>query len=69
MKNTENMVGKRIKAYLATKGIMQAKVATEAGLTHAQMSQICNGKRSLDCVEYSKICKTLGVDYGYFLEE
>lgn len=69
MKITENMVGKRIKAYLAAKGIMQTKVATQVGITHAQMSQICNGKRSIDCVEYSKICKALGVDYSYFLEE
>ena len=62
------MIGKLIKEYLQDKGIKQNYVAEKAGITDNAMSDICNGKRDIGCIEYYKICKVLGVPLGYFLE-
>ena len=62
------MIGKLIKEYLQDKGIKQNYVAERAGITDNAMSDICNGKRDIGCIEYYKICKVLGVPLEYFLE-
>lgn len=62
------MVGKRIKEYMASKGIKQAFVAEQVGITSARLSEICNKGRSIDCETYYKICKTLNVPLETFLE-
>lgn len=62
------MIGKLIKEYLQDKGIKQNYVAEKAGITDNAMSDICNGKRDIGCIEYYKICKAIGVPLEYFLE-
>lgn len=63
------MVGKRIKEYLLSNGIKQSFVAEKVGIPASQLSEICNQGRTIDCVLYYKICKTLNVPYETFLEE
>ena len=62
------MVGARIKRYLEEHGIKQSFVAKEVGLSPSQMSDICVRDRTIDCVEYYKICKVLNVPLEMFLE-
>lgn len=61
------MVGKRISEYLTDNGIKQSFVAEKVGITKSQMSDICTKGRSIDCVTYYKICKTLNVPLEMFL--
>ncbi|MBQ1572984.1 MAG: helix-turn-helix transcriptional regulator [Clostridiales bacterium] len=63
------MIGKRIKEYLAERGIKQSFVAEKAGLTPATMSDICIKDRKIECVEYYRICKALGVPMETFMED
>lgn len=62
------MVGARIKKYLEDHGIKQSFVAEKVGLSASQMSDICIKDRTIDCVEYYKICKVLNVPLEMFLE-
>ena len=62
------MIGKLIKEYLQDKGIKQNFVAEKIGITENAMSDICNGKRDISCIEYYKLCKALGIELEYFLE-
>lgn len=62
------MVGRRIKEYMASKGIKQTFVADQVGITNARLSEICNKGRSIDCETYYKICKALNVPLETFLE-
>jgi transcriptional regulator with XRE-family HTH domain len=63
------MVGGRIKQYLAENGIKQSFLAEKTGMSNATISDICNGNRKIDCVEYYKICKALNVPLETFLED
>jgi transcriptional regulator with XRE-family HTH domain len=63
------MVGGRIKQYLAENGIKQTFLAEKTGMSNATISDICNGNRKIDCVEYYKICKALNVPLETFLED
>ncbi len=63
------MVGKRIKEYLVSNGIKQAFIAEKTGLTPMAVSDICNGGRKIDIVEYYKICKALNVPLETFVKE
>lgn len=63
------MVGIRIKEYLNANGIKQSFVAEKTGLSAMVISDICNGNRKIDVVEYYKICKVLNVPFETFLEE
>lgn len=63
------MIGKRIKEYLAERGIKQSFVAEKAGLTPTTMSDICIKDRKIECVEYYRICKALGVPMETFMED
>lgn len=62
------MVGVAIKEYLEKNGIKQAFVAEKVGITSSQMSYICNGRQSIDCVIYFKICRALNVPLDLFFE-
>ena len=62
------MVGRRIKEYMASKGIKQTFVADQVGITNARLSEILNKGRSIDCETYYKICKALNVPLETFLE-
>ena len=62
------MVGKRIGEYLTENGIKQSWLAEKVGITAPQMSDICNKGRTIDCVLYYKICKTLNVALETFVE-
>lgn len=63
------MVGGRIKQYLVENGIKQTFLAEKTGMSNATISDICNGNRKIDCVEYYKICKALNVPLETFLED
>lgn len=63
------MIGKLIKDYLQKNGLKQIYVAEKAGLTNNALSDICNEKRGVDCIEYYKICKALGVSLEHFLKD
>jgi len=63
-------IGKKIGQYLRDNGIKQAYVCNKTGITAAVMSDICTGSRkSVDCIDYYKICKALGVDLLTFLAD
>lgn len=62
------MVGKKISEYLTENGIKQTFLAEKTGMTNSVMSDICNGKRKIDCVEYYKICKALNLPLEHFLD-
>jgi len=63
------MVGARIKAYLTENGIKQTFLAEKSGLTDHRISDICNKDCRIDCIEYFKICKALGVSLERFFDE
>lgn len=64
------MIGRLIKEYLEKEGIKQNVVAEKVGISANTMSDICSEKRkTIDCIEYYKICKVLGVPLNYFLED
>jgi transcriptional regulator with XRE-family HTH domain len=63
------MIGKRINAYLEENGIKQSFLVEKTGLKPCVISNICLGKRKIECVEYHKICKALGLPLETFLEE
>lgn len=65
---TEQDVGKRIQQFIKDNGIKQTFLADKVGFTDAKLSSIVNGQRGIDCVDYARICKALGVEYGTFLE-
>jgi transcriptional regulator with XRE-family HTH domain len=63
------MIGAAIKNYLDANGIKQAFVAEKVGITPGQMSDICNnGRKTIDCVLYYKICRALNVPLDLFFE-
>lgn len=61
------MVGEKIKNYLNEKGIKQTFLAEKTGFTNSIISDMCLGNRKIECVEYYKICKALGVPLDTFL--
>lgn len=63
------MVGARIKDYLQQNGIKQTFLAEKTGLSNAQVSDICNHDRKIDCVEYYKICQALNVPLDMFVKD
>lgn len=71
VERSEHMeVGKRIGQYLRERGIKQAFLVTATGMTACAVSDICSGARkTIDVVEYWKICKALAVPLETFLEE
>lgn len=63
------MVGLKIKKYLDDNGIKQAFLVEKTGYSASLISDICSGDRKkIDCIEYWKICKALGLPLEYFLE-
>lgn len=63
-------IGKRIGQYLQERGIKQKFLVDNAGLTASAASDICTGTRkSIDVVEYYKICKALNVPLDTFVGE
>lgn len=68
VKVDDREIGLRIQAYLKEKGIKQSFIAEKLGFTDSKLSGICNGQRGITCVDYARICKALGVEYGTFLE-
>ena len=63
------MLAEEISKYIDETGIKQKKVAEDAGLTQQQLSDICNGRRKVEAVEYFNICRALGVSLDYFPEK
>ena len=61
-------IGVKIGKYLKDRGITQSFLVRETGLTASAISDICSGSRKgIDCLEYYKICKALGVDLMTFI--
>lgn len=54
--------------YLADNGISHAELAKQAGLTAAQINDICTGKREAKFGEYANICRALQVNFDKFIE-
>lgn len=63
------VLGQRIGEYIKQTGLKQKIVAERAGMSQQQISDICNGRRSVAAVEYFRICEALGVDLDYFRKE
>ncbi len=63
------MLGERIGEYIKRSGMKQKAIAERAGMSMQQMSDICNGRRRIEAVEYFRICEALGVDLDYFRKE
>ena len=61
------MIRKAIAAYLKKRGITQAWLAKETGISPVALSQILNSKQNLDIDDYVKICDALGVPYDAFI--
>lgn len=69
-KAQEEQIGLRIYQYLSSRGIKQSFLVKETGLSANAISDICTGRRkSIDTLEYYKICKALGVDLMTFLTD
>lgn len=63
-------VGLKIGKYLKDRGITQAFLVRETGLTASAISDICSGSRKgIDCLEYYRICQALKVDMLTFLTD
>lgn len=60
------MVYERIADYLTDKGIKQAFLSRETGLSANAVSQILKGERKITIEEYISICTALGVELSYF---
>ena len=54
--------------YLVDNGISHADLAKQAGLTAAQINDICTGKREAKFGEYANICRALQVNFDKFIE-
>ena len=63
------MLAKRIKEYMAEKGIMQVAVANAIGISKVAMSETLKGNRRLTAEEYIAICDFLEVPYSKFTEK
>jgi len=61
-------VGKKIKAYLAEKGISQKWLSIETKIKQSKLNLTLNGHRKLDFEEYELICGALDLPVGTFLE-
>ena len=63
-------IGLKIGQYLKDHGIKQTYLAQETGLTACAISDICIGKRkAINCIEYYKICRALGVELDTFIPD
>ncbi len=63
-------IGIKIGNYLRDNGIKQTFLCDKTGISAGVMSDICTGKRkSVDCIDYYKICKALGLDLLTFLAD
>lgn len=54
--------------YLVDNGISHSDLAKQAGLTAAQINDICTGKREAKFGEYANICRALQVNFDKFIE-
>ena len=62
------MIGSKIKEYLDKNGIKQTFVAEKTGISVSNLSAMLNRGRTINAVDYYKICKVLNVPLDMFLE-
>ena len=63
-------IGLKIGKYLKDRGIKQAFLVEKTGLTASAISDICTGSRkTIECMEYYKICRALKVSMETFIED
>lgn len=60
---------KRIKELREAAGLSQEKLAAKAGLTHATVSDVENGKRNATLKTATKLAEALGVPLASILDE
>lgn len=63
------MLHEKIKRYLIENGIKQTFLAEKLSLPDSTISDMLNGYRKIDAVEYHLICNALRVPLEYFFEE
>lgn len=64
----QNFSPAALSRYLVDNGISHADLAKQAGLTAAQINDICTGKREAKFGEAVAICRTLHVSLEQFIE-
>ena len=63
-------IGIKIGQYLKDRGIKQSFLVEKTGMTASAVSDICTGSRkTIDCIEYFKICRALEVDMLTFMTD
>lgn len=62
-------IGKRIKIYLAEKGISQTWVSEQAKIALPKLNASLNNKRKLNVEEFAELIKVLNEDANKFLNE
>lgn len=63
------MIAERIADYMEEKGVKQAAVAENMGLSPQALNMRLRHNRRISVGEYKKICDFLGVPYEKFLED
>jgi plasmid maintenance system antidote protein VapI len=61
-------VSRSIKGYIVASGLNQKQVAEAIGIHPMSLNRILNDKRKLTIDLYLRICETLGVAPGYFVD-
>lgn len=61
-------IARKIKEYINRNGIRQAYIVSKTGINKNKLSQSLMGNRKLTVGEYSAICKIIGVNMEYFIE-
>ena len=66
--NDIKQIGEKISQYLKEHGMKQAFLVEKTGLSANAISDLCSGaRRTLDCLDYFKICRALGVSAETFI--
>jgi transcriptional regulator with XRE-family HTH domain len=63
------MVYQEIDRYLKNKGITQAYIARNTGLSESAVSMALSGKRDIEVEEYIRICAALNVPVSMFISK
>lgn len=62
-------VGEKIKAFINERGIKQAFIAEQVGITTVALSNMLNGNQKIDALTFHDICKVLRVPMEQFFED
>ena len=62
-------LGKRIKNFIEERGIKQAFLAEQVGVSASVMSKMLAGNYPISAEDYYNICKALRVELSYFFND